>query len=79
MTHETRPQIPRLNWYAQQRQEWIDEMLHIYGFINRKHIMAKFQCSEALAAGDLRTFSAATPDRMTYCPQRKAYLENLPR
>lgn len=63
-----------MNWYARQRQEWIGEMLAIYGFINRRHIVAKFACSTQSAGHDLTAYSDANPATCAYDPRRKAYV-----
>jgi len=31
-----------VNWFAQHWQEWILEMLGIYGFVSRIHVVRKF-------------------------------------
>lgn len=63
-----------MTWYAQQRQSFIAEMLHIYGYINRAHLVRKFGCSEISASHDLTKFAAGNPDRVRYDPSRKAYV-----
>lgn len=63
-----------MNWYARQRQAWTGEMLAIYGFINRRHIVAKFGCSPQLAGLDLTAHAAANPDTCAYDARRKAYV-----
>lgn len=66
-----------MNWYARQRQEWIGEMLRIYGFINRHHIVTKFDCSPQSAGHDLTAFQAENPDWVKYDSLRKAYVNTL--
>ena len=34
-----------VSWFVEQRMAWIAEMLHVYGFINRGHLMRKFGIS----------------------------------
>lgn len=46
-----------MNWYQQHRQDWIEEMLSVYGFINREHLVRKFGISVPQASMDLTTFS----------------------
>src|SRR5262249_7592816 len=53
-------------WYMNYRQAWIAEMLRIYGFINREHLMRKFGLSRAQATHDLKRFLRTHPDRMRY-------------
>ncbi len=36
-----------MKWFEQHRQDWIAEMLRVYGFINRDHLMRKFGISPA--------------------------------
>lgn len=62
-----------MNWFAEQRQEWIGEMLAVYGFINRIHIRRKFGVSYAQAALDFRAFNEANPDAMKYDNRKKIY------
>ncbi|HDZ80712.1 MAG TPA: hypothetical protein ENH56_05635 [Roseobacter sp.] len=63
-----------MNWYVEQRRNWICEMLQIYGFINRSHIVAKFGCSSQSAGHDLTNVAEENPDWVAYCPRRKAYI-----
>lgn len=63
----------RGNWFERQRLQWIAEMLHIYGFINRTHLMRKFQISKPQASNDLRTFKSLRPNSITYDPSDKCY------
>ncbi|WP_299734620.1 hypothetical protein [uncultured Roseobacter sp.] len=63
-----------MNWYGEQRQAWIKEMLRIYGFINRSHIVEKFGCSPQLAGHDLTAFQEANVDWVRYDNRRKAYV-----
>ncbi|MCG7520876.1 hypothetical protein [Ruegeria sp. Ofav3-42] len=63
-----------MNWYAEQRQNWIGEMLRIYGFINRSHIVEKFGCSPQSAGHDLTKFQAKHSDWVRYDNRRKAYI-----
>lgn len=68
-----------MNWYAQQRQNWISEMLNIYGYINRSHIVAKFGCSPQSAGNDLTKFQASNAAWVQYDPRRKAYVKIQPK
>jgi hypothetical protein len=61
-------------WFEQQRQHWIGEMLKIYGFINRDHLMRKFGISRPQASIDLQAFWRAHPTAMFYDPSRKCYV-----
>lgn len=61
------------NWFTDQRQRWIAEMLGIYGFINREHIMRKFGISMPQASGDLQGFQKRNPGAMSYNATTKRY------
>lgn len=63
-----------MNWFEQQRQEWIAEMLAIYGFINRSHLQTKFRISQPQASMDLNAFMRKYPSAMKYDPTRKCYV-----
>lgn len=63
-----------MNWFAEKRQEWISEMLDVYGHINRSHLMRKFGVSNAQAALDFAAFKREKPGQMTYDPRRKSYV-----
>lgn len=62
------------NWFAEQRQTWIAEMLHVYGFINREHLMRKFGISMPQASQDIQRFGAEHPKAMRYDVSRKCYV-----
>lgn len=62
-----------MNWFAEQRQAWIAEMLDVYGFINREHLEKKFKVSTPQASGDLRAFLKANPDKIIYNTSTKRY------
>jgi len=63
-----------MTWCERQRQEWISEMLTIYGFINREHLQRKFGISVPQASKDLQAFARRYPDAMHYDLSRKAYI-----
>jgi DeoR/GlpR family transcriptional regulator of sugar metabolism len=64
------------SWFADQRQDWIAEMLHVYGFINRDHLMRKFGISRPQASIDLTAFQRTHPHTMRYDPTRKCYVRD---
>lgn len=82
-THEAKISIPAEqwypmienggNWFTHQRELWIAEMLGIYGFINREHIMRKFGISMPQASIVLRQFKERNPEAMTYNMTTKRY------
>ncbi len=63
-----------MNWFASHRQDWIADMLRVYGFITRSHLQRKFGISCAQAALDFRAFNDANPDAMKYDNRKKVYL-----
>lgn len=63
-----------MNWFQQQRMDWIAETLRVFGFINREHIQKKFGVSPAQAAVDLREFREHRPMAMHYDNQAKRYV-----
>jgi hypothetical protein len=63
-----------VNWFARQRLDWIADMLHVYGFINREHLQRKFGISTPQASNDLRDFTRAHPSAMQYDLSRKCYV-----
>lgn len=63
-----------MNWYTRQKMKWISESLHVYSFINRSHLVRKFDISAQQASKDLQRFLKANPDRMRYEPKQKAYV-----
>lgn len=60
-------------WYGNFRQLWIAEMLSIYGFINREHLMRKFGISTPQASLDLRTYQQNNPRQIEYNASAKRY------
>jgi hypothetical protein len=63
-------------WFRQQRQQWIEEMLHVYGFINREHLQRKFGISTPQASYDLQAFVRDHPTRIHYDLSRKCYVRD---
>ncbi len=61
-------------WFEEYRLRWIDEMLHIYGFINRGHLRNKFGISVPQASNDLKAFARRYPKAMRYDTYRKCYV-----
>jgi hypothetical protein len=60
-------------WFESQRIAFIAEMLHIYGFINREHLMRKFGISQPQASKDLQTYQQHSAGSMIYNPKTKRY------
>ena len=65
--------------FKQHRLEWIAEMLRVYGFVNRKHIMVKFGLSMPQASIDLRDFQKLYPKVAEYDLSAKAFVPRKPR
>jgi len=60
-------------WFARHRQEWIAQMLRVYGFINRGHLERMFEVSTPQASADLQKFMRDRPGLMFYNPNTKRY------
>ena len=69
---ETAAEMPG-KWFQRYRLAWIDDMIHVYGFVNREHLMRKFGISTAQAAIDLRRFQRRYPNRVSYNLSAKRY------
>jgi hypothetical protein len=65
-----------MKWFETHRQEWIGEMLAIYGFINREHLQRKFGISTPQASLDLQAFARQHPKAMRYDTSRKCYVRS---
>ena len=61
------------DWYHDQRQMFISEMLRVVGYINRKHLTIKFGISEQLARQDLCDFREQNPKLMEYDAKEKRF------
>jgi DeoR/GlpR family transcriptional regulator of sugar metabolism len=61
-------------WFESQRIAWIAEMLLIYGFINREHLVRKFGISVPQASKDLQTFARNSSGAMVYDLSKKCYV-----
>ena len=66
-----------MKWYAQHRQDWIEEVLSIFGFINREHLMRKFGVSRPQASADLQHYQKLNPGAVVYNMSRKRYEAKL--
>ena len=63
-------------WFESQRMAFIAEMLHVYGFINRGHLMRKFGISRPQASKDLTYFERHSSGGMNYNMSTKRYEAN---
>ena len=66
-------------WFELHRREWIAEMLTIYGFINRDHLVRKFGISVPQASLDLKGFRKSYPTFAYYDVNRKCYVHERPK
>lgn len=62
-----------MNWFAKARQDWINETVRVFGYINREHIVKKFGVSTPQASMDLQEFMRANPGRIVYDKSMKRY------
>lgn len=62
-----------MNWYERHRQNWIMEMLWVYGFINREHLMRKFSISRPQASNDLQRYIREHRGEVQYNLSAKRY------
>lgn len=62
------------DWFGLHRQEWIADMLYVYGFINREHLMRKFGISQPQASSDLQRYVRSFPSSIRYDSSRKCYV-----
>lgn len=63
-----------MSYYSRLRQEWIAETLDIFGFIQRKHLVRKFEISVPQASADIQRFMRDHPGAMEYDPRQKCYV-----
>lgn len=62
-----------MNWAQEQRLNWIKEVIEIFGFVNRSHLMKKFRISEPQTALDIKIFMKKHPGVMHYNVSNKRY------
>jgi hypothetical protein len=60
-------------WFENQRHAFVWEMLHIYGYINREHLMLKFGISQPQASKDLQACLRGSAGSMVYNASTKRY------
>ena len=60
-------------WFENHRVAFIAEMLHVYGFINREHLMRKFDISRPQASKDLQSYQRNSAGSMVYNVNTKRY------
>ena len=64
-----------MNWFENTRLEWIAEILNVFGYINREHLMRKFGISKPQASKDLNTFARLNPKSIRYDLSSKRYVK----
>lgn len=64
----------RVPWFLQHRMDWIAETLRVFGYINRDHIVRKFDISVPQASMDLQKFQEFFPGAMRYDASAKRYV-----
>lgn len=64
------------DWFKRQRMLWVDEMLCVYGFINREHLCKKFGISNPQASIDLKLFVRENSEWVSYNQSTKRYEAN---
>lgn len=62
-----------MRYFEQLRQAWIVEMVGIYGFINRDHVVKKFGVTTQVVSSDFNKVRDKYPDLMYYDPSEKCY------
>lgn len=62
-----------MNWFGEQRIAWIRDVVDVYGFVNRRHIVRKFGVSVPQASLDLREAQTRYPDELYYNGSSKRY------
>ncbi|HEV2561219.1 MAG TPA: hypothetical protein VGT78_03670 [Rhizomicrobium sp.] len=61
-------------WAEDYRQDWIAETLHVFGFLQRQHLMKKFGISMQQASLDIARFQKERPGAMAYNKSEKRYV-----
>jgi len=67
-----------MKWFEEQRLLWIDEIIDIFGTINRSHIQKKFGVSVAQASMDLQKYQKQKPGKIEYDSSNKMYVRTAP-
>jgi len=64
-----------MNWFMQQRQAWIAEMLFVYGFVHRRHLQRKFGIGYLQASRDLQEFARLHREAVRYSQKQQCYFD----
>jgi len=62
-----------MRYFENLRMGWIIELIQIYGFINRKHVVKKFGVSEQIVSKDFSNVMKLHPQLMRYNEVDKCY------
>lgn len=62
-----------MRYFEQLRIAWIIEMVQIFGFINRSHVVKKFGVTVAVASSDFGKVQKIHPHLMRYDTSQKCY------
>lgn len=62
-----------MRYFEQLRIAWIIEMVEIYGFINRSHVVKKFGVTPQVASSDFGKVQKLHPHLMSYDTGQKCY------
>lgn len=63
-----------VSYFKRERLAWIGEALRIFGYINRAHIIRKFEVSLPQASMDIQDFMKENPGVATYDSSLKSYV-----
>lgn len=64
--------MTHFNYFKMERVNWIIEIIGIYGYVNRRHVMRKFGISQPQASQDLGD-AAVIDKRIVYNTSEKRY------
>ena len=62
-----------MNYFQQQRQEFIAAFVKKNGYINRRHIMKKFGVNTVTASKDLQKYQELNPCVIEYNARKRRY------
>jgi hypothetical protein len=68
--------IAPLNYFQRKRLKFINNMIWVYGYIQRGHLMRRFGISETQAAQDIEVVQKTFPHLMVYNRQLKCYVHS---
>jgi hypothetical protein len=68
--------IAPVNYFQRKRIKFINNMIWVYGYIQRVHLMRKFGISETQASLDIEAAQKIFPHLMVYNHQLKCYVHS---